>query len=214
MTWKKVLSLTGKITLLVFITVLVVYAFIWWITFDKKFYSIEQFRSFILTFIVPRWYDFGLICLWPLIIVPINIIYKKDDVVVFGVFGLICAFITIGLPLTAWINSADVIYLNVSFVLVIIGWIITEFHLFTMKDDNQDKSKSLINQGFIVNVLAGLGVALSFVFSKGLLIGLFFGLSVTVILTVLLLIYNLIFKPFWRLIFNHNQNKKLITKAE
>jgi len=213
MTWKRTLSFTGKITLLIFVIVLAVYALVWWITFDKKFYSIEQFRSFILALAIPRWYDFGLICLWPLIITPIAIAYKDDDLMVLGVIGIICAFILIGLPLAAWINGGSGGWLNFSLIFIIIGWIVTESHL-VVKDKIPCGRKSLINQGFIVNILGGLGVALAFVFSKGLLIGLFFGLSVTVTLTILLLIYNLIFKPFWRLILNSNQDKKLNTKAE
>lgn len=212
MTYGKILKKTMLITLLVFLAFGIVYTLVWWLGFDKKFYPIEQVRNFIVPFFVSRWYDFGLICLWPIII---TLLYKDSDASVFNVIGMICSFLFIGLPLNYWVDgNPGQGGFSVAVIFTIIGWILTEIFFFTISMDDGYNRKTIITEGLITNVFAGLGVALAFIFSKGLLIGLFFGFSVTVLLTVLLLVYNLVFKSILRLILNFNQDKKLITKAE
>lgn len=209
MTGKQIFKKTVFTTLLVFLVFGIIYILVWWLVFDKKFYPIEQFANFTIPFTVSRWYDFGLICLWPIIITPLACRDKDGDRIAFATLAIICSFSAIGIFLQYgnFIGAA---------IFTFIGWTITEIYFFVQEKRNGKQiynRKEIIAGSFYVNVFTGLGAALVFIFSKGLLIGLFFGFFVTVAQTLLTLIYNLVFKSIVRLSLN-NQDKKLITKIE
>jgi len=222
MTGRKLFKKTMFVTLIVFLVFGIIYTLIWWLIFDRKFYPIKQFENFIFPFSISRWYDFGLICFWPIIIAPLFFRDKDDgDVPLFNILALVGGFAFIGLSLVFWLKAFGFKEPPIlTIIAIIVGWIITENFFFNTPDKRpgigiyEYDRKKIITEGFTSNVLGGLGAAFAFIFYKGLLVGLFFGSLATIALTVLLLINNLVLKSLCRAIVKSDPDKKLITKVE
>ena len=206
MDWRK----TSYSTILVAVIFGIIYGLVLWLGFHGKFLPIEQVAGFKIPFLVSRYYDFALICLWPIIMTPL--ISSKDDYSVLGFVGMFFSFLAIGGSLTWFSYTGNIGRLYLAIVFIIIAWILTEALLFVEETNNNPKTnrKKIIKASLYVYIFDGLGVGLIFLFSKGLLIGIIFGLLVTICLTILTLINNLVFKSLIREIIKSDKSKEIV----